>query len=103
MCELQWVLHDWSNDECIQILKKCKEAIVESNGKVIIAEAVVGETEDDKLEFVRLMLDMVMMAHTNKGQERTSKEWGYVLQEAGFRSHTIKSIGAVQCVIEAFP
>ncbi|XP_002529795.2 acetylserotonin O-methyltransferase [Ricinus communis] len=100
---LMWVLHDWNDDDCIQILKKCKEAVTEGNGKVIIVEAVIGEAKDDKLEYVRLMLDMVMMAHTNTGKERTSKEWGYVLQKAGFRSHTIKPIGAVQSVIEAFP
>eukprot|EP00257_Ricinus_communis_P012472 XP_002534989.2 tabersonine 16-O-methyltransferase [Ricinus communis] len=98
-----WILHDWNDDECIQILKKCKEAVPEDNGKVIIVEAVIGEVKDDKLEYVRLMLDMVMMAHTNTGKERTSKEWESVIQKAGFRSHTIKPIGAVQSIIEAFP
>ncbi|KAF3963319.1 hypothetical protein CMV_012273 [Castanea mollissima] len=28
-----WVLHDWADKECIQILKKCKEAIPEDKGK----------------------------------------------------------------------
>ncbi|KDP27133.1 hypothetical protein JCGZ_20945 [Jatropha curcas] len=100
---LMWVLHDWNDDECINILKKCKEAIPNEIGKVIIVEAVVDEAKDDKLEFVRLALDMVMMAHTDTGKERTSEEWEYVLKQAGFSRHTIKSIAAVQSVIEAFP
>jgi hypothetical protein len=100
---LQWVLHDWNDEECIQILKNCKEAIQSDKGKVIIVEAVVGEEKDDKLEFVRLMLDMVMMSHTDAGKERTSKEWEYVLKEAGFSSYTIKPIRAVQSVIVASP
>ena len=70
---------------------------------MIIVEAVVGEEKGDKLEFVRLMLDMVMMSHTEAGKERTSKEWEYVLKEAGFSSYNIKPIRAVQSVIEAFP
>ncbi|XP_050235217.1 acetylserotonin O-methyltransferase-like [Mercurialis annua] len=98
-----WVLHDWDDEECIQILKKCKEAISESNGKVIIVDQVIGDVKNDKFEFVRLMLDMVMMAHTVKGKERTAKEWEYVLQKAGFSSHTIKYFGAVPSIIEAFP
>ncbi|KAF7143950.1 hypothetical protein RHSIM_Rhsim05G0051100 [Rhododendron simsii] len=98
-----WVLHDWDDDECIQILRKCREAIPKDKGKVIIVEAVVEEDNNDKLEYVRLMLDMVMMAHTNKGKERTSKEWAYVLSESGFSRHTIKNIKAVQSVIEAYP
>ncbi|GMJ06935.1 N-acetylserotonin O-methyltransferase [Hibiscus trionum] len=80
---LMWVLHDWDEEECIKILKKCREAILEDKGKVIIVEAVV--EEDDKHEefgVVRLMLDMVMMAHTNKGKERSLKEWSYMFFES---------------------
>ncbi|XP_008236085.1 PREDICTED: (RS)-norcoclaurine 6-O-methyltransferase-like [Prunus mume] len=103
---MKWVLHDWGDDECIRILKKCREAIPEDKGKVIIIEAVIDEKdekEDSKLTNVRLMLDMVMMAHNSTGKERTLKEWGYVLGEAGFSRHTITPIHAVQSVIQAFP
>ncbi|KAF3434781.1 hypothetical protein FNV43_RR21867 [Rhamnella rubrinervis] len=104
---LMWVLHDWGDDECIHILKKCREAIPEDKGKVIIVDAVLengGDDEkEDKLSDVRLMMDMVMMSQTNKGKERTLKEWEYVLGEAGFRRHTVRRIRAVQSVIEAFP
>ncbi|KAL3580841.1 hypothetical protein D5086_018676 [Populus alba] len=30
---LMWVLHDWNDEECIQILKNCKEAIQSDKGK----------------------------------------------------------------------
>ncbi|KAK8505114.1 hypothetical protein V6N11_053643 [Hibiscus sabdariffa] len=97
-----WVLHDWSDEECIKILKKCREAIPQDKGKVIIVDAVLEEGKGDELEFVRLMLDMVMMAHTNKGKERTLKEWKHVLGEAGFTRINVKPIHAVQSVIEAY-
>ncbi|GLT86034.1 hypothetical protein SLE2022_041970 [Rubroshorea leprosula] len=102
---LMWCLHDWDDQECIKILKNCREAIPVEKGKVIIAEAVIGEEreEDDKLDFVRLMLDMVMMAHTSKGKERTLKEWDYVLTKAGFRRYNIRHIRAASSLIEAFP
>jgi len=37
---VQWILHDWGNEDCIKILKKCKEAIPskENGGKVIIID-----------------------------------------------------------------
>ncbi|KAH7518340.1 hypothetical protein FEM48_Zijuj09G0161100 [Ziziphus jujuba var. spinosa] len=100
-----WVLHDWGDEECIQILKKCKEAIPKDKGKVIIVEAVIEEEDEkkDKLSDVRLMLDMVMMAHTSTGKERTWKEWEYVLGQVGFTRRTIRPIDAVQSIIEAFP
>ncbi|KAL2332586.1 hypothetical protein Fmac_013799 [Flemingia macrophylla] len=97
-----WVLHDWSDEECIQILKKCREAIPKENGRVIIVEAVIEEDKYDGLKNVGLMLDMVMMAHTNFGKERTLKEWEYVIKTAGFSSYTVKPIHAVQSVILVF-
>ncbi|XP_048337575.2 acetylserotonin O-methyltransferase [Ziziphus jujuba] len=102
---IMWVLHDWGDEECIQILKKCKEAIPKDKGKVIIVEAVIEEEDEkkDKLSDVRLMLDMVMMAHTSTGKERTLKEWEYVLGQVGFSRRTIRPIDAVQSIIEAFP
>ncbi|KAK3001801.1 hypothetical protein RJ639_022016 [Escallonia herrerae] len=79
------------------------ESIPQDTGKVIIAHAVLGESKGDKLKDVALLLDMVMMAHTNKGKERTLDEWAHVLHEAGFSRHTVKHIRAVQSVIEAYP
>nr|WOX58881.1 6-O-methyltransferase 1 [Phyla nodiflora] len=100
---LMWVLHDWSDDECIQILKRCREAIPEEAGKVIIAEAVIDVGEKDAYSDVRLALDMVMLAHTEKGKERTLKEWEYVIKAAGFRSFTVKHIKEIVSVIEVYP
>ncbi|XP_071721553.1 acetylserotonin O-methyltransferase-like [Rutidosis leptorrhynchoides] len=99
---LMKVLHDWGDEECIAILRKCREAIPKDGGKVIIVEAVVGQ-EDDKFSEVVLMLDMVMMAHTSKGKERTLKEWSYVIQEAGFTHYTIKHVQTYHSVIELYP
>ncbi|KAL1557997.1 acetylserotonin O-methyltransferase-like [Salvia divinorum] len=99
---LMSVLHDWNDEECIAILRKCKEAI---KGKVMIVEAVIGKDEEedgDKYSDVRLALDMVMLAHTS-GKERTLKEWEYVVKEAGFSRFTVKNIKAIPAVIEAYP
>ncbi|KAL7125523.1 hypothetical protein ABFS83_14G122900 [Erythranthe nasuta] len=101
---LMWVLHDWSDEECIVILRKCREAIPEGTGKVIIAEAVIGEKDEvDKYRDVRLALDMVMLAHTEKGKERSIEEWEYVVKSAGFKSFTVKHIHSIVSVIQAYP
>ncbi|CAA2980100.1 (RS)-norcoclaurine 6-O-methyltransferase-like [Olea europaea subsp. europaea] len=97
------VLHDWNDEKCIDILKKCKEAIRADTGKMIIVDIVINEEEVDKYKHVHLYLDMVMMAHTDTGKERTPKEWEYVLNAAGFSRYTIKKFHYVQSVIEAYP
>ena len=42
-------MHDWNDDECINVLKRCKEAITSQGkkGKVIIIDAVINEEEDE--------------------------------------------------------
>ncbi|XP_043708053.1 acetylserotonin O-methyltransferase-like [Telopea speciosissima] len=100
---IMWVLHDWGDEECIEILKKCREAIVEADGKVIIVEAVIEDNKDYKYKGVGLMLDMVMMAHTTNGKERTKEEWIHILDKAGFSRYTFTSIPAVQSIIQAYP
>ncbi|KAG5624732.1 hypothetical protein H5410_009950 [Solanum commersonii] len=102
---LMSVLHDWCDEECIQILKKCMEAIPKDTGKVIIVEAVLDEKIDKKkgIKDVGLMLDMIMMAHTTNGKERTAKEWDHILSEAGFSRHSILQTSAIEPVILAYP
>ncbi|KAF5205264.1 O-methyltransferase protein [Thalictrum thalictroides] len=101
---IKWVLHDWSDYECVQILSKCREAVLDADkGKVIIVEAVIREDDDSEFKHVGLMLDMIMMAHTNSGKERTQEEWGSILTKAGFSRFTVKPIHAVQSVIVAYP
>lgn len=100
---LMSVLHDWGDDECIDILKNCREAIPKDTGKVMIVEAVMDEGEEDEYVDVRLALDMVMLAHTEKGKERSRKEWEYVVKAAGFTRFTVRHIQTVLSVIEAYP
>ncbi|GKA72366.1 caffeate O-methyltransferase family protein [Tanacetum coccineum] len=99
---LMKVLHDWTEEDCIRILRNCRNAIPQ-DGKVIIVDAIVGRKEDHEFKEVGLLLDMVMIAHTSDGKERTIDEWSYVLHEAGFTRYTIKHIQAYQSVIEVFP
>ncbi|KAB2602629.1 (RS)-norcoclaurine 6-O-methyltransferase-like [Pyrus ussuriensis x Pyrus communis] len=89
------VLHDWGDDDCIRILKKCPEAVPKDTGKVIIIDA--------KLANVKLMLDVVMIVDTKKGKERSLEEWEYILGEADFTGHTITHVHAIQYFgIQAF-
>ncbi|KAI3745145.1 hypothetical protein L1987_58249 [Smallanthus sonchifolius] len=100
---LMKILHAWADEDCVAILRKCREAIPQDTGKVIVVDAVVGREDDHEFKGVGLMLDMVMMAHTSKGKQRTTKEWSNVFHEAGFTRYTIKHIRAYQSLIVVYP
>ncbi|KAG5517485.1 hypothetical protein RHGRI_038029 [Rhododendron griersonianum] len=61
---LKWILHDWSDEDCVKILKRCKEAIPskDNGGKIIIMDIVMDRAGDgqDAAE-AKLILDVTMM------------------------------------------
>ncbi|XP_051151823.1 acetylserotonin O-methyltransferase-like [Andrographis paniculata] len=101
---LMSVLHDWSDEVCVKILKNCKKSIPKETGKVIIVEIVVDHGNlKNTFEGFHLGLDMEMLALSFNGKERNAKQWGDLLKSAGFSKHTIKYIPAPVSVIEAYP
>ncbi|KAK4486970.1 hypothetical protein RD792_006285 [Penstemon davidsonii] len=102
---LKWILHDWSDEDCVKILKKCKEAIPskDNGGKVIIVEIIVDDQkklDHEKVE-TQLFFDMEMMTII-AGKERTEKEWAKLFFDAGFTSYKITLLG-LRALIEVFP
>lgn len=96
---LKFILHDWSDAECVQILKSCRAAIT-PGGRVVIIELIVGA--DDNPGIAALM-DLNMLALTG-GRERSIAEYDALLDASGFvRTATYTRPGTPQGVIEAVP
>ncbi|XP_043689536.1 (R,S)-reticuline 7-O-methyltransferase-like [Telopea speciosissima] len=100
---LKWVLHDWSDENCIIILKNCRKAMPEKGGKIIIVEVVLEPEGEGLFAETGLVFDLLMVAHATGGKERTKIEWKKLLEEAGFPHHKIIQIPALPSIIEAYP
>lgn len=103
---LKWVLHDWNDEECVEILKRCKAAIPsrEDGGKVIIIEMVMNTdiSVHRELAHVQLLFDVHMMVHTT-GKQRTERQWKQIFADAGFRGYKILPLLGLRSVIEVYP
>ncbi|CAI9290793.1 unnamed protein product [Lactuca saligna] len=101
---MKWILHNWSNDDCVKILKNCRKAIPTDIGKVIIVEIVQQYSgQHDLLNDVRVPFDLTMFAYFSRGRERTEGEWKKLLEEGGFQRYKIIYIPEIVSIIEAFP
>lgn len=103
---VQWILHDWGDEQSVKILKKCKKAIPskDEGGKVIIIDMVIeNQSEDKNSTTTQLCFDMMMMSLFNTGKERSLKEWKKLFSEAGFSSYKIIPILGVRSLIEVYP
>ena len=101
--DLQLILHGWSDEKCLKILKKCRGAIPSDGGKVIIIDAVINRNKDERqVTEAKLYFDMLMMVVAS-GRERSEKDWEKLFLEAGFRSYKITPIFGLRSLIEVFP
>ncbi|KAE9461859.1 hypothetical protein C3L33_06198, partial [Rhododendron williamsianum] len=96
------VLHNWSDEDCVKILKRCKEAIPskDDGGKVIIIDMVIdGERDEHDIAETKLVFDILMMVLVT-GRERSEKEWEHIFLLAGFSHYKITPIFGLRSLIE---
>ena len=100
-------MHDWSDEDCVKILKRCREAIEDKDegrkGKVLIIDMVLGRDEEEaNMTEVKLIFDVLMMVLVT-GRQRTEKEWEKLFLEAGFMSYKITPLFGLRSLIQVFP
>jgi O-methyltransferase domain/Dimerisation domain len=92
---LKHIIHDWSDDECVTILRHCHNAML-SNGKVLIVEMVI---PDPNVPGISKLLDLQMLLFLT-GRERTAEEYQALLGRAGFDLKRIVPTASPYSVIE---
>ncbi|XP_031500345.1 desmethylxanthohumol 6'-O-methyltransferase-like [Nymphaea colorata] len=101
---MKWILHNWSDEDCIKILKQCKKAIPENTGMVMLVEVVLQcEANEDAWKDIKMVLDVTMLVYLG-GKERTEAEWRKLLKGGGFNHCNITPLhNSLFSLIEAFP
>ena len=93
---LSHIIHDWSEDQCLTILARCRQAMNEG-GKLLIVEMVIPEGNGFH---PGKMLDMMMLVGPG-GQERTELEYRALLDKAGLRLTRVVPTASAVSVVEA--
>jgi SAM-dependent methyltransferase len=93
---LKFILHDWDDESCVKILRRCREAM-EPGGRIAILELIVGDDGGDSLG---VLMDLNMLACAD-GRERTLPEFDALLQRSGLRRTAVRTADSPQSVIEA--
>ena len=78
---LKHILHNWSDDDCIKILRLLREQLP-AYGRGLICEMVI---QRDSVATPAKMLDIEMLLLTVGGKERSSEEFRDVFASAGLR------------------
>lgn len=101
---LKWILNCWQDEDCVKILRRCKEAIParDAGGKVIIIGMVVGSGLQENVSKETQVLFDVFMMYVD-GIAREEHQWRKLFLEAGFSDYKITPVLGVRSVIEVYP
>uniref|UniRef100_A0A0D9XSM8 O-methyltransferase domain-containing protein n=1 Tax=Leersia perrieri TaxID=77586 RepID=A0A0D9XSM8_9ORYZ len=101
---LKLILHCWEDDNCVKILRRCKEAISAKGpgGKVIIIDGVMGFGERDMVHKETAALADLYMMYIN-GVERDEQQWKKIFLEAGFSGYKVVAMLGLRSVLEVYP
>nr|AFK44249.1 unknown [Lotus japonicus] len=82
---MKWILHDWSDEHCLKLLKNCYKAIPD-DGKVIVVDSVVPAVPETTTAAKNVFnSDLIMMTQNPGGKERTEHEFMELAKGSGFR------------------
>ncbi|XP_047340274.1 caffeic acid 3-O-methyltransferase 1-like [Impatiens glandulifera] len=96
------ILHDWSDEQCLKLLKNCYKALP-YNGKLILVECVVSEVFDNKTNTKSIYeLDMIMLLMNHGGKERTHKEFHFLAAQAGFAELRLQCTAFTYSIMEIY-
>lgn len=89
--KLQWILHDWNDEQCLKLLKNCYKALPDF-GKVIVAEYILPRTpEANAAARSVISFDVLMVISCPGGKERRVKEFEALAKRAGFARFRVAS------------
>ena len=78
---MKHIIHDWDDEDCLRILRNCRTAMPD-HAKLLVCERVIAPSRDPSLANA---LDLVMLALTDGGRERTEQEFRDLFGRAGLR------------------
>ncbi|XP_059656529.1 (S)-scoulerine 9-O-methyltransferase-like [Cornus florida] len=97
---LKFILHDWDDKHCINLLRNCWKALPDV-GKVIVIEFVIPQLLQNDAETMNaISSDFHMMISTTGGKERTTAEYIALAKVEGFTETKIIPISQGLHVLE---
>jgi hypothetical protein len=92
---LKYILHDWDDDSCVKILRRCREAM-NQGGRLAIVDITLGDADPG----IGALMDLNMLAMTT-GAERQISDVDRILEAAGLRRVQVDQLQAPYTIIHA--
>ena len=98
---LMSILHDWSDEDCVRILRVVRTAMP-SDARLLIVEHIL-EPDPAAGNPMTYLLDMQMLAMFGSARERTKSEFDELLTKSGFGHSRLIPVRSFVSILEATP
>jgi O-methyltransferase/methyltransferase family protein len=95
---LKWIIHDWEDEDCVAILRACREAMAPES-VVLVIERDLGPPNENVAAKISDLNMLVMPG----GRERTEEEYAELFARAGLRHVATALAASGHAVMEAVP
>jgi hypothetical protein len=99
---LKAVLHDWTDEQCLTILRNCRTAIT-AGGQLLVIERVLPRRIDCSRPHQAVTRADLNMLVSLGGRERSEAEYAGLLDAAGFALSNVSLTRAEYSILEAHP
>lgn len=93
---LKSILHDWRDEQCVQILRTCA-ASLKSGGRILVVETVLGRSGQ---EVAAAFSDLNMLVLPG-GKERSEAEYAELFAAADLRLTRVVDTASRMSILEA--
>nr|WP_244182450.1 methyltransferase [Xenorhabdus beddingii] len=94
---LKYIMHDWSDEQCVRILRNCREAMA-PNGRILVMDPVI---PSGNMPHTGKELDLLCMGIYEGGRERTEDELRQLLANAGLKLNRVINTDFYISIVEA--
>jgi O-methyltransferase len=99
---MKWILHDWDDAACHNILRNIR-SVIPHGGRVVVVDRLIPErVTDDASIRVNLLMDLTMLM-THKGRERTENEFRQMFEQTGFALASVRTTPTGHGIFEGAP
>lgn len=93
------VLHDWPDAQCLEILRRCREAMHPTERLLVIEMLTVPCQPNAQVG----LIDMVMLMYFGEARQRTVEEYTSLFQSTGFAITRVLPTAGAFSIVEASP
>jgi hypothetical protein len=95
---LKRILHDWSDEQCVRILRCCRAAMAH-HARLVVVDAVL---PPGNVAHPGKVMDILMLIFA-EGRERTQQEFKALFEQADLQLTRIKTTASTLSIVEAIP